>query len=116
MSNCLRLCFAGGRTNIASCSLGAAQWAVEEAIEYTANRKQFNKRIIDFQNTQFKISEMASELFSIRLTVRAAAREIDDNRPEGVQGQISAASAAAAAKLLATEKCYTIIDNCLQVQ
>ena len=107
----------GGRTNIASCSLGGAQWAIEETIEYTTTRKQFGQYIADFQNTQFKLADMASEIFAIRLVVRAAAKEIDIEKDydDLSHQKVSAASAAAAAKLLATEKCFTIIDNCLQV-
>ncbi len=63
----------GGRVNIASCSLGGGQYAFDRAVEYTKERKQFGKRIADFQNTQFKLAEMASDLTSSKFLVRLAA-------------------------------------------
>lgn len=107
----------GGRTNIASCSLGAAQWALEEAIEYTTTRKQFNQKIASFQNTQFKLAEMAAELFSCRLATRAAAKGLDDSKAggDGEAATIAPGTIAAAAKLLVTDKCFQIIDNSLQL-
>lgn len=109
----------GGRLNIASCSLGAAQWALEEAITYCTERKQFSKPLIDFQNTQFKLANFASELLASRLLVRAAARRVDQANGSNVvdidDSQIPVPSMCAAGKLVATEKCYTIIDGCLQM-
>lgn len=109
----------GGRLNIASCSLGAAQWALEEALKYTNERRQFERTIFDFQHTQFKLAELASRLLASRLLVRAAARRIDDDelgsRPDMNNGQIPLASLAAAGKLIATEESYKIIDSCLQM-
>lgn len=108
----------GGRANIASCSLGGAQWAIEETIKYTSTRKQFNKQISTFQNTQFKVAEMASELFSCRLAVRAAATAMDQAKFREKHDDctnVSPATIAAAAKLLATDKCFQIIDECLQL-
>ncbi|KAI1303114.1 Isobutyryl-CoA dehydrogenase, mitochondrial [Halotydeus destructor] len=107
----------GGRLNVASCSLGAAQWAVEEMMQYTTARKQFGKQIASFQNTQFKLADMAAELYSVRLAIRAAARELDYFYKGGKvgDGHVSPAQAAAAAKLVGTEKCFQIIDDCLQL-
>ncbi|KAJ6222105.1 hypothetical protein RDWZM_000650 [Blomia tropicalis] len=111
----------GGRLNIASCSLGAAQWAMEEAIAYSLERKQFNKLLIEFQNTQFKLANFASELLASRLLVRAAASrldeesQIDSSENEYDNKHISIPPLCAAGKLFATEKCFTIIDGCLQL-
>lgn len=98
----------GGRTNIASCSLGAAQWALEETIEYTSGRKQFGQKIIDFQNTQFELASLATKVWASRLMVREAAKAIDANKD-------SASVYAAAAKLAATDDCFQVIDRCLQL-
>ena len=98
----------GGRVNIASCSLGGAQFALDKAIEYTNDRKQFGKRISDFQNTQFKLAEFATKLLSSKLMVRAAAQALDSNDKD----QIALASMA---KLQATDQCFEIVDGCLQL-
>lgn len=69
----------GGRINIATCSLGGATRAFEIARDYTKSRKQFGKEIASFQNTQFKLAEMATKLEAARLMVRSAARALDAN-------------------------------------
>jgi isobutyryl-CoA dehydrogenase len=109
----------GGRLNIASCSLGGAQWALEETLEHVCVRKQFNKTIAEFQNTQFQIANMSSELLACRLAVRNAANALDmsksNSHSDGDHVTIPASSLCAMSKLLATEKCFNIIDNCLQL-
>lgn len=104
----------GGRINIASCSLGGAQFALEETIKYVNERKQFNKKIIDFQNTQFELAKMASELLCSRLAIRNAAKHYDESLESGKDSQLVPVLNAAC-KLIATEKCYQIIDSCLQL-
>lgn len=64
----------GGRVNIAACSLGGARAALEASISYSAERKQFGKSIDQFQVTQFKLADMATELEAARLMVLRAAR------------------------------------------
>jgi alkylation response protein AidB-like acyl-CoA dehydrogenase len=98
----------GGRINIASCSLGGAQYAFDRALAYTNERKQFDKKIFDFQNTQFKLAEMAAKIFASRLLVRAAARGIDANDEDKI-------SMASMAKLVATEDCFWVADEALQL-
>ncbi len=110
----------GGRLNIASCSLGGAQWALEETIKHTIDRKQFNKPIAEFQNTQFQLASMSTELLSCRLSVRNAAKALDDSKNKELNSDsdecnVSVSSLCAMSKVLATEKCWTIIDNCLQL-
>ncbi|KAK6052548.1 acyl-CoA dehydrogenase, middle domain protein, partial [Cooperia oncophora] len=56
----------GGRVNIASCSLGAAQQSLDLAIEHLKVRKQFGKTLSEFQWNQFKLAEMATKLYSSR--------------------------------------------------
>jgi acyl-CoA dehydrogenase len=51
----------GGRVNIGACSLGGAQRCLDEAVQYTKDRKQFGKAIADFQNTQFQLADMVTE-------------------------------------------------------
>lgn len=98
----------GGRINIASCSLGAAQACIELASEYTASRKQFNKPLISFQNTQFKLATMLSDLVASRLMVRQAAELMDQKSP-------LAAAYSAMAKKFATDKCFDVCNQALQL-
>ena len=65
----------GGRVNIAACSLGAARACLEKALAYVKERRQFGRRIADFQHTGFTLADMATELEAARLMVwRAASR------------------------------------------
>lgn len=98
----------GGRINIASTSLGSAAFSLGKTIEYVNQRKQFGKTIASFQNSQFKLAEMAADLIASRLIVREAARKYDENNKNKTM-------MAAAGKLFATEKCYDITDKCLQL-
>lgn len=97
-----------GRLNIASCSLGGAQWAVEETLKYTMDRRQFNRRIWDFQNTQFKLAAMASRVYSSRQTLRATAKLFDEKSP-------LSPTAIAATKYMVTQDAHQIADECLQL-
>ena len=94
----------GGRINIASCSLGGAYGSMLDTIEYTKNRKQFKTRIIDFQNSQFKLAEMAASLVASRQMVRHAAREFDSK-------SVHATSLSASAKMYATDQCFDIVNS-----
>ena len=98
----------GGRLNIAACSLGGARLALETAQEYVAGRKQFGKPIGDFQNTQFKLADMATQLEAARLMVLRGAWAIDTNHPKKTKW-------CAMAKRLATDACFQIADEALQL-
>ncbi|RKP06396.1 acyl-CoA dehydrogenase/oxidase [Thamnocephalis sphaerospora] len=98
----------GGRINIASCSLGAAQASIEAALEHTAVRKQFNTLLNQFQHTQFKLADMAANLNASRLMVRQAARLLDDGSPQ-------ATAFCAMAKMYATDQCFEICNQALQL-
>lgn len=98
----------GGRLNIAACSLGGARLALETALEYVASRKQFGKPIADFQNTQFKLADMATQLEAARLLVLRGAWALDTNHPEKTKW-------CAMAKRLATDACFQIADEALQL-
>ncbi|WP_372707181.1 acyl-CoA dehydrogenase family protein [Brevundimonas sp.] len=98
----------GGRLNIAACSLGGARLALEAALAYVASRKQFGKALAEFQNTQFKLADMATQLEAARLMVLRGAWAIDTNHPEKTKW-------CAMAKRLATDACFEIADEALQL-
>ncbi|EDQ88570.1 uncharacterized protein MONBRDRAFT_37401 [Monosiga brevicollis MX1] len=98
----------GGRINIASCSLGGAQASLEGTLEYTSDRKQFGRAINDNQAVQFRLAEYATGLTASRQMLRLAARELD--------AKSSAAPALCAmAKLEVTDRCFDIVNGCLQL-
>src|ERR1044071_3666101 len=72
----------GGRLNIGACSLGGAQRCLDEAIKYTKERKQFGTAIADFQNTQFMLADMETELQAARQLLYAAPEKVTANSPE----------------------------------
>lgn len=98
----------GGRLNIAACSLGGAQRALDEAITYTKDRKQFGQSIADFQATQFKLADMATELEAARLLLYSAAQKVSDKAPD-------AAAAAAMAKRFVTDTGFDVTNHALQL-
>lgn len=98
----------GGRINIATCSLGAAQAAITLARNYLHERKQFGKELAVFQALQFKIADMATDLVAARQMVRLAAFKLDQADPE-------ATLFCAMAKRFATDACFQIIDDALQL-
>lgn len=98
----------GGRINIAACSLGGAQAALDAALAYTAERTQFGKPIADFQHTQFTLADMETDLEAARLMVYRAARSLDEGSP-------NATKHAAMAKRFATDACFEIADKALQL-
>jgi alkylation response protein AidB-like acyl-CoA dehydrogenase len=98
----------GGRINIASCSLGAAQACLEQSVTYTTDRKQFGGRLADQQNVQFKLAEMATDLVSSRLLVRQAAKMLDLGSPH-------ATVYSAMAKKFATDHCFDVCNTALQL-
>ncbi len=69
-----------GRMAIGSISVGCAQRALDESVKYSLTRQQFGQAIFDFQGLQFMMADMALEVESSRLLVRAAAQSIDDNK------------------------------------
>ncbi|MDX6751852.1 acyl-CoA dehydrogenase family protein [Geminicoccaceae bacterium 1502E] len=98
----------GGRVNIAACSLGAARACLERTLAFVKERHQFGRALADFQNTQFRLADMASELEAARLMVWRAAWKLD-------QGAADASVACAMAKRLATDLAFGIIDQALQL-
>ncbi|WP_297932834.1 isobutyryl-CoA dehydrogenase [uncultured Brevundimonas sp.] len=98
----------GGRLNIAACSLGGARLALETAQEYVTTRKQFGQSIGQFQALQFRLADMATDLEAARLMVLRGAWAIDNNHPEKTKW-------CAMAKRLATDACFQIADEALQL-
>lgn len=98
----------GGRINIGACSLGGAQKALDVTLEYTKDRKQFGKSISDFQNTQFMLADMATELEASRIMIYRAADMVDKKLP-------NAGAACAMAKRFATDMCSKIANDALQL-
>ena len=98
----------GGRVNIGACSLGGAGMALDKALQYTAERHQFNKPIQAFQNTQFNLADMATELEAARLMIYRAADMLDKNTADKSAG-------CAMAKRFATDIASKIANNALQL-
>jgi alkylation response protein AidB-like acyl-CoA dehydrogenase len=98
----------GGRLNIGACSLGGAQRCLDEAVSYTKERKQFGQAIADFQNTQFMLADMETELQAARMLLYAAAVKVTENAPDKTKF-------AAMAKRLATDSGSSIVDRALQL-
>ena len=98
----------GGRINIGACSLGGAQRCLDEAIAYVKDRRQFDQAIGDFQNTQFMLADMATDLEAARALLYVAAAKITANAPD--KSRFSAM-----AKRLATDSGSAIVNDALQL-
>ena len=98
----------GGRINIATCSIGTAQAALDAAARWMRERKQFGKALADFQALQFKLADMATDLVAARQMVRYAAFKLD-------QGDADATLYSAMAKRFATDASFNICDEALQL-
>lgn len=98
----------GGRINIATCSVGAAQGALDAAQRYVGERRQFNRPLSDFQALQFKLADMLTELVAARQMVRLAASKLDAGAP-------NATVYCAMAKRLATDIGFTVCNEALQI-
>ncbi len=98
----------GGRLNIGACSLGGAQRCLDESVTYTKERKQFGTAIADFQNTQFTLADMATDLEAARALLYMAAAKVTANAPDKTRF-------AAMAKRLATDNGSSIVDRALQL-
>lgn len=98
----------GGRLNIGACSLGGAQRCLDEAVAYSKERKQFGQAIADFQNTQFMLADMATDLEAARALLYMAACKVTENAPD--KSRFSAM-----AKRLATDNGSKIVNDALQL-
>lgn len=79
----------GGRVTIAAQSVGIAQGAIDETIKYVKERKQFGKRIAQFQNTKFQLAEMQTKTDAARMLVYRAATLKDEGKPYGIEGAMA---------------------------
>lgn len=98
----------GGRLNISSCSLGAAQTALNLTLQYMSERKAFGKSIDQFQGLQFRLADMEIELQAARVFLRQAAWKLDQGAPD-------ATKFCAMAKKFVTEAGSKVVDQCLQL-
>ncbi|MEH3099878.1 acyl-CoA dehydrogenase family protein [Sphingomonas adhaesiva] len=98
----------GGRLNIGACSLGGAQRCLDEAIAYTKDRQQFGKPVAEFQNTQFMLADMDTELQAARYLLYVAAAKVSANAPDKTRF-------AAMAKRLSTDTGSSVVDRALQL-
>ncbi|MBM7406150.1 MULTISPECIES: acyl-CoA dehydrogenase family protein [Sphingomonas] len=98
----------GGRLNIGACSLGGAQRCLDEAIRYTRDRKQFGRALADFQNTQFTLADMDTELQAARALLYTAAAKVTAEAPDKTRF-------AAMAKRFATDTGSSVVDRALQL-
>ncbi len=98
----------GGRINIAACSLGGARACLDAARAYVMERRAFGKTLSEFQALQFKLADMATALEAARLMVHRAAAALDKRDAD-------ATMRCAMAKRYATDACFRIVDEALQL-
>lgn len=98
----------GGRINIATCSVGAAQAALNAARLYMGERRQFGNRLASFQHLQFELADMQTELVAARQMVRLAAAKLD-------AGAANASVYCAMAKRIATDIGFKVCNQALQI-
>lgn len=97
----------GGRIGIAAQALGIGEGAIDEAVKYVKERKQFGKRISQFQNTQFKLADMRTHMQAAKWLVYAAAMKKDSGEPYSED--------AAMAKLFAAEAASEVTRQAVQL-
>ena len=98
----------GGRLNIAACSLGGAQAALEKSLAYMRERHAFGKRLDEFQALQFRLADMATELEASRTFLWRAASALD-------RKEANATVLCAMAKRFVTDACFEVANQALQL-
>jgi alkylation response protein AidB-like acyl-CoA dehydrogenase len=98
----------GGRINIATCSIGTAQQALNTATAYMHEREQFGRPLSAFQALQFKLADMATQLVAARQLVRLAASKVDTNN-------VDKSTYCAMAKRFATDVGFDVCNQALQI-
>ncbi|MBR2654951.1 MAG: acyl-CoA dehydrogenase family protein [Loktanella sp.] len=98
----------GGRLNIAACSIGAAQCALDQTLAYMKDRRAFGQSLDQFQGLQFRVADAEIALQSARTFLRQAAWKLDTGAPD-------ATKFCAMAKKLCTETGSDVADQCLQL-
>lgn len=97
----------GGRLGIAACAVGVAQAALDTAVDYAKERKQFGQRIADFQGLSFMLADMATQVEAARALYLSTARRRDAGQPFGPQAAMS--------KLFATDTAMRVTIDAVQV-
>jgi alkylation response protein AidB-like acyl-CoA dehydrogenase len=98
----------GGRLNIAACSLGGAEWALDRAVQYVHERVAFGEPLSEKQSILFAIADMRTELHAARLMVRDGAQAVDEHAPD-------ATMRCAMAKRFATDAGFDVANRALQL-
>jgi butyryl-CoA dehydrogenase len=98
----------GGRLNIAACSLGGAQIALEKSLAYMKERRAFGKRLDEFQALQFRLADMATALEASRTLLWRAAAALD-------RDEANATALCAMAKRFVTDACFDVANQALQL-
>ncbi len=98
----------GGRINIGTCSVGAAQAALTHSRKYMHEREQFGKPLAAFQALQFKLADMFTEVVASRQMIRLAATKLDEKDP-------NATVYCAMAKRLSTDLCFRVCNEAIQI-
>jgi alkylation response protein AidB-like acyl-CoA dehydrogenase len=98
----------GGRINIASCSIGAAQACINHTQAYLLERQQFGQPLASFQALQFKLADMVTELVAARQMIRLAACKLDQNSRDKT-------TYCAMAKRFATDVGFEVCNNAIQL-
>ncbi|MDZ4760701.1 MAG: acyl-CoA dehydrogenase family protein [Alphaproteobacteria bacterium] len=98
----------GGRLNIAACSLGGMQEALDRTLAYTRERRQFGQAIADFQTVQFRLADMETETQAARVMLYAAARALDAKAPDATRW-------CAMAKRFVTDTGFKVANDALQL-
>lgn len=98
----------GGRLNIAACSLGGAQWALDKAVQYVHERMAFGEPLAEKQSILFAIADMRTDLHAARLMMRDGAQAVDEHAPD-------ATMRCAMAKRFATDAGFDVANRALQL-
>ncbi|TDD63277.1 acyl-CoA dehydrogenase [Kribbella antibiotica] len=98
----------GGRLNIAACSLGGAQWALEQATRYLQTRSAFGAPLISQQALLFQLADMDTDLTAARCLLLHAAESLDDQAADAVK-------ICAMAKRFVTDAAFTVANSALQL-
>lgn len=98
----------GGRLNIAACSIGGAQWALDRAVQYVHERVAFGEPLAEKQSIMFAIADMRTDLQAARLMVRDGAQAVDEKAPD-------ATMRCAMAKRFATDAGFDVANRALQL-
>jgi alkylation response protein AidB-like acyl-CoA dehydrogenase len=98
----------GGRLNIAACSLGGAQSALEKTLAYMTDRQAFGRRLNEFQALQFRLADMAIDIEASRTFLWRAASALDAKDPRATQF-------CAMAKKFVTDACFNAANDALQL-